>query len=69
MFWYDRKTKKMKLVSRTFDGSNLDSGASEGGISGNGRYVAFDSRATNLVDNELGGGYNTVFFRGPLHNN
>lgn len=67
MYWYDRKTKKMKLVSRTFDGSDLDSGAAEGAISGDGRYVAFDTYASNVLDGELVN--NTVFFRGPLHNN
>ncbi|MPZ67956.1 MAG: hypothetical protein GEU71_00305 [Actinobacteria bacterium] len=67
MYWYDRKTKKMKLVSRTFDGSDLDSGAPEGTISGDGRFVAFDTFASNVLDDELGNN-STVFFRGPLHN-
>lgn len=68
MFWYDRKSKKMKLVSRTFDGSDLDAGAPEGSISGDGRFVAFDSNATNVLPDELSSD-STVFFRGALHNN
>lgn len=66
MFWYDRKTRKMKLVSVTFDGSDLDSGILEGSVSGDGRFVAFDTGATNILDNELDDSL-TVFIRGPLH--
>lgn len=66
MFWYDRKTGKMKRISVTFDGSQLDQGVLEGAVSGDGRYVAFDTAATNVLGNELGND-NTVFIRGPLH--
>ena len=65
MFWHDMKTGKTKLVSVTHDDSELDSGAGEGSVSGDGRFVAFDSDATNLVPNDENGSYD-VFRRGPL---
>jgi Tol biopolymer transport system component len=65
MFWHDMKTGKTKLVSKTYNGTDLSSEADEGSVSGNGRFVAFDSPATNLVPND-GNNSRDVFRRGPL---
>lgn len=37
-------------------------------ITADGSYVAFDSRARNLVPNDPDGSDRNVFLRGPLHN-
>lgn len=46
----DRETGTTTLVSRTHDGSPADGWSDRSTISGNGRWIAFTSEATNLVD-------------------
>ena len=66
IFVHDRKTHKTKRVSKRSDGTEGDSTSYDPSISGNGRYVAFASYATNLVKNDTNGSKD-VFRRGPLH--
>ena len=57
---------KTKLASKRSDGTRASGGYSENAaISGNGRYIAFESDATNLVKNDTNG-VEDVFWRGPL---
>ena len=56
-----------KRVSKRSNGTEASGGNSdEPSISGNGRYVAFESSATNLVKNDTNGEWD-VFWRGPIH--
>ncbi|HEX6208727.1 MAG TPA: hypothetical protein VF058_10280, partial [Actinomycetota bacterium] len=48
VYVHDRKTKKTRLVSKTSSGEPADSWSGESSVSSNGRYVAFDSEASNL---------------------
>ncbi|MGH3680012.1 MAG: S8 family serine peptidase, partial [Natronosporangium sp.] len=50
VFLHDRDAGTTTLVSATPDGTASDGYSSQAFISGNGRYVAFQSSATNLVD-------------------
>jgi Tol biopolymer transport system component len=51
VFLVDTGSGQRRLISQAFDGSGPAAGASrEAVISGDGRYVLFTSRATNLVD-------------------
>jgi Tol biopolymer transport system component len=49
VFLYDRKTGKTVMVSKSYKGGSSNSESDFPQISGNGRYVVFDSIATNLV--------------------
>jgi hypothetical protein len=66
-FWHDSKTGKTKLVSVPRGQNDLNSSADEGSVSGDGRFVAFDSMATNLVAGDDENETQDVFRRGPLH--
>jgi hypothetical protein len=57
VFVHDRSTGATTRVSVDSAGAeaNSDSGASGTSLSSNGRYVAFDSHATNLVANDVNG--------------
>jgi Tol biopolymer transport system component len=48
VFVHDRKTDEMSLVSRRSDGTQGDESSWAPAISGDGRYVAFESSARNL---------------------
>ena len=65
IFVHDRKTKKTRRVSRPTGGGIPDDGSSEPSISADGRFVAFESAATNLIPND-GNGKTDIFLRGPL---
>ena len=65
VFVHDRKTGKTKRVSKRTNGTEADGGSGDASIAGDGRYVAFESSATNLVKNDTNGTYD-VFWRGPL---
>jgi Tol biopolymer transport system component len=54
-FVHDRETGETTLVSRATDGSAADNYAGGAAISGNGRFVAFESTATNLVEGDESG--------------
>lgn len=62
VFRFDRVTKETVLVSVTSDEQQANGWSDGHAISGNGRYVAFQSDATNLVPNDLNGRYD-VFVR------
>ena len=51
-FVFDRQTDTIERVSVASDGSQADGGSSYLAISADGRYVAFNSTASNLVDND-----------------
>lgn len=52
IFLHDRATDETILVSRTHNGTSQTGDSLDPTISGNGRYVAFYSKATNLVPND-----------------
>lgn len=59
----DMREGRTRLVSRTAGGEAADAEATEGSISLDGRWVAFDSAADNLGGNPL---YQNVFRVGPI---
>ena len=65
IFVHDRKTGKTKRVSKRSNGTEGNDDSEDTSISGDGRYVAFASSATNLVKNDTNG-VDDVFWRGPL---
>ncbi len=52
IFVHDRTTKKTQRVSKTFDGKEANNASDFPTVSSNGRYIAFDSWASNLVQND-----------------
>lgn len=56
-FVYDRETKQMDIASRSNTGEVANSHTTAQEISGNGRYVMFDSSATNLGGSSAGSAY------------
>jgi len=60
----DLVTGKVRLVSKTAGGNRPDGEATQGSISSDGRWAAFDSNADNLGGDPL---YQNVFRAGPLH--
>ena len=58
VFVYDRKTKELDRVSVASDGSETELGSDSGpgvSISGDGRYVVFQSKAGNLTSQPISG--------------
>jgi len=55
VFVHDRETKKTKRVSVRSNGTQADEGSYSPAISGNGRFVAFSSYASNLVAGDSNG--------------
>jgi Tol biopolymer transport system component len=66
VFVRDRKTGKTKRVSVSSAGVEGDAESFAPSISGDGRFVAFESPAMNLVPEDLNNARD-VFLRGPLH--
>jgi Tol biopolymer transport system component len=60
IFVWDRQTGKTELVSVTADGAPANNSSGSPSISGDGRFVAFTSNATNLVQGDPSGG---IFLR------
>jgi len=54
-FVYDRQSAITKRVSVASDGTQANANSNISNISANGRYVAFRSEATNLVDGDTNG--------------
>lgn len=50
VFVWDRQTGIATKVSRAFDGGGIDGGAGSPAISADGRYIAYTSAASNIVD-------------------
>jgi Tol biopolymer transport system component len=55
IFMYDSQTETITRVSVASNGTEADDGSGWPVISGNGRYVAFNSDATNLVNGDTNG--------------
>jgi Tol biopolymer transport system component len=55
VFVHDRQTGATERVSVDSNGGQADSSSSEASISADGRFVAFQSAATNLVDGDTNG--------------
>lgn len=53
VFLHDRESGATELVSVATDGTQADRPAANPSVSGDGRYVVFDSEAANLVANDL----------------
>jgi PKD repeat protein len=60
VFVHDRQTGQTTLVSVASDGSQGNDGSGQASISADGRFVAFRSYASNLVDNDANG-YPDIF--------
>ncbi len=67
IFVRDRQLGQTTRVSVASDGTQANSSSEYGSISGNGRYVVFTSKATNLVAGD-GGNFLDVFVRDILNN-
>jgi hypothetical protein len=63
VFVHDRKTGTTELVSAGVGGVAADDLSVNSDISGDGRYIAFTSKATNLVDDDANGSIADVFVR------
>lgn len=63
VFVKDRQTGEIELISVSTSGEHANDYAFGGSISTDGRYVAFDSDATNLVTPDANGGQADVFVR------
>ena len=57
VFVHDRNTSKTKRVSVRSNGNEADGGSRYPSISATGRFVSFESFATNLVDSDANGQY------------
>lgn len=62
VFVHDNKTGKTKMISRAVDGTAGNDFSFWSSISSDGRYVAFMSSATNLVQSDLNGSWD-IFVR------
>ena len=69
VFLYDRRNQRTRLISGTADGNTGDGASVCPSVSSNGRYVAFSSKASNLIDGHRNGsnappiGYWDVYMR------
>ncbi|MDV6028659.1 MAG: S8 family serine peptidase [Phycisphaera sp. RhM] len=61
IFVYDRTAGTIERVSVSGDGTQANSDSHSPSISGNGRYVTFESRASNLVPGDTNGGGDDIF--------
>ena len=57
---------KMKLVSKSTDADGADDTSADAVASASGRFVAFESDASDRVRNDKNGSTPDVFRRGPL---
>jgi Tol biopolymer transport system component len=62
IFIFDRQTGQTSLISMAWDGRQSNGDSHGSSLSGDGRYVAFSSRASNLVLGDTNG-YQDVFVR------
>jgi Tol biopolymer transport system component len=62
VFVYDLQTGSIQRVSVNAQGEQGNSGSDEATISGNGRFVAFVSDASNLVDGDTNDWYDTFVY-------
>jgi Tol biopolymer transport system component len=66
VFVYDLAADKTRRVSVSSTGAQADGYSRDPSISADGRFVAFSSSASNLVDADTNGTFD-VFVRGPLY--
>jgi Tol biopolymer transport system component len=64
-FVHDRRTGETRLVGVSSGGGQANGSTNLSAISAHGRFVAFESRATNLVRGDTKPGWD-IFVRGPL---
>ena len=64
VFYFDRHSGEMKMMSVTPDGKPGDGVSDRPDISGDGQYVAFDSKAKNLVASDVNKAVSDIFVRG-----
>jgi Tol biopolymer transport system component len=62
VFIRDLKTKTTRRISVSSAGEQADDGSADGSISADGRFVAFESDATNLIASD-GNGFRDIFLR------
>jgi len=55
IFLYDRATNTTRLISVARDGARANGGSYDPSISANGRFIAFNTLATNLLPNDTNG--------------
>ena len=63
IYVYDRERETLTLETPAFDGASSDGGSGSPALSGNGRYLVFDSDATNLTRWPDDNGGQDVFLR------
>jgi Tol biopolymer transport system component len=61
VFVHDRETRMTELVTIASDGTQGNDHSRYSSISGDGRYVAFESAASNLVPGDANGSWSDVF--------
>ncbi len=66
VFVHDRQTGITARVSVSSSGGQGNYGSGSASISADGRFVAFDSRASNLVEGDTNGTYDVFVARNPL---
>ena len=66
VFVRDLASHRTTLISVSSSGVQGNNSSFDASITSDGRFVAFNSNATNLVPNDTAG-YRDVFIRGPLH--
>ncbi len=67
VFVYDRETQTFTLASST-NGTDSNGSASNPSMSGDGRFIAFDSTSTNLIPVDINGTLSDVFVTDRLNN-
>lgn len=66
LFAFNTATHTVQLITRALDGGMANDGSYNYSISADGRYVAFESYATNLVANDDNGANGDIFLRDLL---
>lgn len=66
LFAFNTATHTVQLITRALDGGMASDGSYNYSISADGRYVAFESYATNLVANDGNGANGDIFLRDLL---
>lgn len=64
VFVHDRSSNTTRLVHRAGDGGTPSGIAENCGLSGDGRYVAYESNSSNLVASDPNGAINDIFRTG-----
>ncbi len=62
IFLYDRITGETKRISVASDGTEANDSSGDPAISGDGRYIAYMSNATNLVDQDTNGCFDVFLY-------